>query len=175
MIEVVVLVAVFAVVAVVCGWLWHAVWEPPVGVVVEGRWYPSENDLRAVFDGTGWYCVVGGAAGLLLGALAGWFARAAPVLTLVAVVLSSALAAWLMYVVGTHANPPDPRTLAAGAEDGSRLPGRLSLEGGRSPYLVWPLASLVGLMVANFLGASRDEIRIREDEDPRWLGRNHPG
>ncbi len=65
--------------------------------------------------------------------------------------------------------------LAKTAEDGTKLPGRLSLEGGHSPYLVWPLASLIVLMVLNFLLSSREDIKAREDQDPRWLSRNHPG
>lgn len=173
--EVLLVVGVFALVAAGCGWVWQQVWEPPEGVVVEGRWFPSEVALRSVFDGTGWYCVLAAGAGLVLGVLAGWSGRTAPLLTLVAVVVGSVLAAWVMYVVGTHGNPPDPVVLAAGSPDGTRLPVPLTLEGGRSPYLVWPLAALVGLMVVNFLGASTDDLRTRDRHDPRWLTRNPAG
>lgn len=165
----------FALVAAACGWVWQQVWDPPVGVVVEGRWFPSETALRSVFDGTGWWCVLAAGAGLLVGALSGWLARTAPLLTLVAVAAGSVLAAWVMYAVGTAGNPPDPVALAARTPDGTRLPLPLTLEGGRSPFLVWPLAALVGLMAANFLGASGNDLRTRDQHDPRWLARNHAG
>ena len=173
--EVVAVLALFAAVGAGCGWLWYLVWHQPTGTVFGHDWFTDEAGLRNVFDGTAWYVVLAAAGGLLCGALATLFARRSPLVTTGAVIVGSALAAWLMLCVGLALSPPDPEVLAKTAEDGTKLPGRLSLEGGHSPYLVWPLASLIALMVLNFLLSSREDIQAREDQDPRWLSRNHSG
>jgi hypothetical protein len=174
-IEAAAVVALFAAVGAGCGWLWFQVWHQPIGIVYGHEWYPDEEALRNVFDGVAWYVVLAGAGSLLASGLATLFARRSPPVTLAAVVVGSALAAWLMLRVGLHLSPTDPGVLAKTAADGDKLGGRLSLEGARSPYLAWPLGSLVALMVLNFLLSSRDDIKAREAQDPRWLSRNHPG
>jgi hypothetical protein len=80
-----------------------------------------------------------------------------------------------MLRVGLQLSPTDPEVLAKTVEDGTKLPGRVSLEGGHSPYLVWPLASLIALMLLNFLLSSREDLQGREAHDPRWLSRNRVG
>jgi len=174
-VEVVAVLALYAAVGAGCGWLWFHVWPQPTGTVFGSDWFADEEGLRSVFDGTAWYVVLAVAGGLLCGALATVFAQRSPLVTLGAVLAGSALAAWLMLRVGLQLSPPDPEVLAKTAADGAKLPGRLSLEGGHSPYLVWPLASLIVLMVLNFLLSSRDDIQAREGDDPRWLSRNHSG
>jgi hypothetical protein len=174
--QVVAVVALFAALGAGCGWLWFQVWDPPMGTVFEGRWYiAGEEALGRVFDGTAWYVVVGSAGAAVGGAVATLFARRSPLVTLAAVVVGSALAAWLMLRVGLALAAADPETLATTAADRTELPGRLTLEGGRSPYLVWPICSLIALMVVNFLHSSRAEIQACEGHDPRWLSRNRPG
>jgi len=173
--EAVAVVALFAAVGAGCGWLWFEVWHQPVGTVYEHEWFPDEEALRNVFDGVAWYVVLAAGAGLLAGGLATLFARRSPPVTLAAVVVGSALAAWLMLRVGLQLSPADPEVLARTAAEGDTLGGRLSLEGSRSAYLAWPLGSVIALMALNFLLSSRDEIKSREAHDPRWLSRNHPG
>ncbi len=174
--DVVAVMALFAALGAGCGWLWFQVWTPPTGTVSDGRWFVGgEESLGRVFDGTAWYVVCGAGGGLLGGALATLVARRSPLATLVAVVAGSVLAAWLMLRVGLELSPADPETLAKTAANGTELPGRLTLEGGRSPYLAWPIGSLIALMVLNFLLSSREEIQARESHDPQWLSRNHFG
>jgi len=174
-IEVVAVVALFAAVGAGCGWLWFQAWDQPTGTVFEKVWYPDEEGLRNVFDGTAWYVALAAAGGLVAGAVATLFGRRAPLVTLGAVLAGSVLAAWLMHVVGIHLSPTDPEVLAKTAEDGAKLSGRLSLEDGTSPYLAWPFGALVAVMVLNFLLSSREQIKAREGNDPQWLSRNHPG
>ena len=150
-------------------------WHQPTGTVFSNDWFADEQGLRNVFDGTAWYVVLAAGGGLLAGAVATVFARRSPLVTLGAVLAGSALAAWLMLRVGLQLSPQDPEVLARTADDGTKLPGRMSLEGGHSPYLVWPLASLIVLMVLNFLLSSREDLQDREAQDPRWLSRNQPG
>jgi hypothetical protein len=174
--EVVAVVALFAVLGAGCGWLWFQVWDPPVGTVLRGQWYlGSEEALGGVFDGTAWYVVVGAGGAVVGGVVACLFARRSPLVTLAAVVVGSALAAWLMLRVGLELSAADPETVARTAADGTKLPDRLTLEGGRSPYLAWPICSLIALMVLNFVLSSRTEIKAREAHDPRWLSRNRSG
>jgi len=174
--EVLAVLALFAALGAGCGWLWYQVWDPPMGKAYDGVWFvDGEADLRRVFDGTAWYVACAAGGGLVGGALAALFGRRSPLVTLAAVVVGSALAAWLMLRVGLQLSPADPETLAKTAADGTELPGRLTLDGGRSPYLAWPLGSLIALMVLNFLLSSRAEIQAREAHDPRWLSRTHPG
>jgi hypothetical protein len=147
-----------------------------MGTVFEGRWYVGgEEALGRVFDGTAWYVLVGAGGAVAGGVVATLFARRSPLVTLAAVVVGSALAAWLMLRVGLELSAADPETVAKTAADRTELPDRLTLEGGRSPYLAWPFCSLIALMVLNFLLSSRTEIQAREVHDPRWLSRNHPG
>ena len=173
--EVVAVLVLFAAVGAACGWIWWLVWPQPTGTVFDNNWFADEAGLRKVFDATAWYVIFAAAGGLLAGSLATVFARRSPLVTLVAVVVGSFLAAWVMLRVGLQLSPADPDVLAKTAEDGAELPGRLSLEGGHSPYLVWPLASLIALMVLNFLLSSRDDFQGREARDQRWLSRNQPG
>ena len=173
--EVVAVLALFAVAGAGCGWLWFHVWSQPTGTVVDHVWYSDEDGLRDVFDSTAWYVLFAAAGGVVVGGLATVFGRRAPIVTLVAVLAGSALAAWLMLRTGLALSPEDPRALAKTAADGTELRGRLSLEGGNSPYLAWPLGSLVVLMVLNLLLSSGDRFKEREDADPRWLSPNQPG
>ncbi len=174
-VEVLVVLAVFAAAGAGLGWLWFHVWQQPTGTVVRHVWYPDEEGLRDVFDATGWYVVLAAGGGVVVGGLATAFGRRSPLVTLVAVAAGSLLAAWVMLKVGLALSPEDPQTLAKTAADGAKLRGRLSLEGANSPYLAWPLGSLVTLMVLNFLLSSRDQIRDREAVDPQWLSRHRPG
>ncbi len=113
---------------------------------------PTEG-LLAEFAGTGWYVVVAVVAGLVLGLVAGLLLDRDEIVTLVAVVVGSALAAWLMMKVGFHFRPPDPQAIAESAKDGTELPGRLDLSGAvnlprqrfdnevRSPMLAFPIGA----------------------------------
>jgi len=173
--EALVVVAVFAGVGAACGWLWFKLWTPPQGGVQDGEWlYLDLTEIGQVFDATGLYAVIGLAGGLALGVLASLLARRSELVTLAAVAVGSALAAFLCYRVGVHLGPPDPAILAASAPEGTLLPGNLSLSG-KSPYVVWSLGGLVGLAVTYFLLTSRSEVQHREDHDADWLARNQVG
>ena len=173
--EVVAVLVLFAGAGVGCGWLWFHFWDQPTGTVVGKVWYSDEAGLRDVFDSTALYVLFAAAGGVVVGGLATLFGRRSPLATMVAVLAGSALAAWLMLRTGLELSPKDPEVLAKTAADGTELRGRLSLEGANSPYLAWPLGSLVVLMVLNFLLSSGDRIKDREDSDPQWLSRNQPG
>lgn len=125
------LVVVLAAVALgaLAGVVWEWVWTPPSGVAFQGRWVLDENGLPGEFAGTGWYVVVAAAAGVLLGAGAALATRDGEVVSLLAVALGAVLAGWVMFHVGHDLGPPDPRPLAAAAEDLTALSGDLRVGG----------------------------------------------
>lgn len=146
-------VAALAAVGALAGVVWQWVWTPTLGVVVDHRWSAGDAlGLQHEFSGTGWYVVVGLVAGLVAGVAVALMADRAPLLTLAAVVVGSALAAWVMLMVGTALGPPDPDIAARSAADGTRLPMQLSVTG-RSPWVALPSGALIGLLLV-FIGLS---------------------
>jgi len=142
---------VFAVAGLAGGLVWVELWDPPLGAVQDREWlYLDFAMVGTVFSGTGLYVVVGLVGGLVLGVLAALAARTSELVTLVAVVLGSALAGYLALQVGLQRSPVDPRLLALVVPDGTELPGTLEVTG-RSPFVAWPLGSLVGLAVTYLL------------------------
>jgi uncharacterized membrane protein YeaQ/YmgE (transglycosylase-associated protein family) len=168
-----IVVALFAGTGLLAGWVWWKLWSPaPEGAVFDKQWYPRETEgLLAEFAGTGWYVVVALVAGLVLGLVAGLLLDRDEIVTLVAVIIGSALAAWLMMRVGFHFGPPDPQAIAETAKNGTELPGRLDLSGAvnlpqhrfddevRSPMLAFPIGGLAGLAIALF-GLSKPLRRL---------------
>jgi hypothetical protein len=156
--QAVLVVALFAAVGAGCGWLWFRLWDPPQGLVFEGRWYLDEEGMRAVFPSTGWFVVVAAVAGLGLGALCALVFDRSELATLLAVVVGAVLATFLMWRVGLALSPADPDVLARGAEDGARLPGRIEASG-VSPFLVLPATALGALALAYATLAKRGRER----------------
>ena len=150
-------VASYAVVGAAAGWLWHALWNPTVGEVFQHVWYPDEAGLRSDFSGTGLYVLVAAGAGLLLGLVFAFLGGRRPILTLVAVVAGSALAAWLMVLVGEALSPADPHVAAKTAEDGDKLPSTLRVSA-LSPLCAsrWDRSPRVALVYVMFSGSSPD-------------------
>ena len=106
------------------------------GVVAGHQWYTSEAGLRDDFAGIGWYVAIACSPGCCW-ALAAWFFDRSELVTLVAVVVGSVLAAYLMLRVGYHLSPPDPdelaRTAAGRHQAGRSAPGGAGPRGARSP------------------------------------------
>ena len=151
-------VLVLAVAGVVAGFVWEWVWAAPDGAVVDGAWVAQdESNLRGVFSGTGWYVVVGSAAGLLGGAGVALFLDRYPLVTLLGVVLGSLLGAFLMFRVGVALGPGDPLDAS-----GKVVPGVLDVSGG-SPFIAMPAGALVALALV-FIGLiARDHARGASD------------
>lgn len=146
-------VAALAAVGALAGVVWQWIWTPTVGVVVDHRWTAGDAlGLQHEFSGTGWYVVVALVAGVVSGVVAALLVDRVPLLTLAAVVVGSALAAWVMLLVGSALGPPDPDVAARTADDGTRLPMQLSVTG-RSPWIALPSGALIGLLVV-FIGLS---------------------
>ena len=122
-------VAASVVVGALAGVVWEWVWTPPSGIAYQGRWVLDEDGLPSEFSGTGWYVVVAAAAGILLGAGTALATRDDEVVSLVAVAVGAVLAGWLMFYVGHGLGPPDPRSVAPGADDLTAIVGDLRVGG----------------------------------------------
>jgi hypothetical protein len=155
-----VVVAVFAGVGALGGLLWYRLWDEPHGVVSGHEWYTSESGLRADFASTGWYVVIAVLAGLLLGGLAALLCTRSELVTLVAVVGGSVLAAYVMLQVGYHRSPPDPDVLARAAKDGTKLDGALRVDSW-PPKAAFTFGALLGLALVyvGTLGRTPTEVR----------------
>jgi hypothetical protein len=132
----------YAVLGAVAGAVWEWVWTPPGQVIVQHHvLYDSYSSLRRVFTGTGLYVLVAAVASALLTLLVTVLVRGRELLVLAMVVLGSAIAAALMWRVGTLLGPDDPATVAAHTVGRTTVPGNLTVAG-KSPFLIWPMVSL---------------------------------
>jgi hypothetical protein len=151
LVVVVLVLLAYAVVGVVAGFVWERVWTPPTEIVQQHKpYYQDYGSLRRVFTGTGLYVLVAAAASAALGLVVGLFSRRREVLTLVAVVVGSTLAALLMWKVGVRLGPASPTVAAAKAADNTRLQGNLSVSG-HSPFVIWPMVSVLVLALVFFV------------------------
>ena len=145
-VQALVILVVFGIAGAAGGWLWYHLWDPPSGTVASGQWFTDEAGLRTQFQGLAWYVTIALSAGLVLGVLAAWLLDRSELVTLAAVVVGSALAAYLMLRVGTHLSPGDPHELAKTAQDGDKLKGALRISSW-PPKGAFPFGALLGLAV----------------------------
>lgn len=139
----------YVVLGAVAGALWEWVWTPPDQVVRDQQvFYTSYESLRRVFTGTGLYVVVGAVAAALMSFAVCLLARGRELVALATVVVGSCAAAAVMRLVGGLLGPDDPLSVAKSS--GTQVvPGQLVVNG-FTPYLVWPMVSLLVLAVVFF-------------------------
>jgi hypothetical protein len=155
----------YAVLGAVAGVVWEWVWTPPGQVIAQHQvFYDSYSSLRRVFTGTGLYVLVGAVVSALLALAVSVLVRGRELAVLALVLVGSALAAALMWRVGTLLGPADPATLAAHTTGRDTVPGELSVQG-KSPYLVWPFVSLLVLSAVYFAWPGRATTTERSDAD----------
>jgi hypothetical protein len=159
------IIAVFAGVGALAGWLWYHLWDVPKGVVSGGQWFTSEAGLRDDFSGVAWYVSISVVAGLVLGTLAAWLLHRSELVTLGAVIVGSALAAYLMLRVGQHLSPPDPHELAKTAKEGTELNGALRVRGW-PPRGAFTFGALVGLALVYAVSVTRTPTEVRAEPAP---------
>jgi hypothetical protein len=154
----------YAVLGVVAGVVWEWVWTPPGQVISQHQlFYDSDASLRRVYTGTGIYVVVGAVASALVALVVCLRTRGRELLVLVLILVGSALAAALMWRVGTLLGPANPATLAAHTTALTRTHGQLTVAG-KSPYLAWPMASLLVLALVYFGWPGSLAARTHADE-----------
>ncbi|MGC4112450.1 MAG: hypothetical protein QM747_18915 [Nocardioides sp.] len=143
-------IAAYAVVGALAGVVWEWVWTPPRMVAQQHQlYYASDAALRGVFTGTGVYVLVAVAASALLALATCLLTRGRELLVLVLLLAGSAVAAALMWRVGTMLGPGNPATVAAHTTATKTLHDQLTVSG-KSPYLAWPMTSLFVLAIVYF-------------------------
>ncbi|MDZ5620629.1 hypothetical protein SFC88_07330 [Nocardioides sp. HM23] len=163
------------------GWLWYQWWGPPnTGAIYDtATWGPrwidlTDQGLGQQFDGPAQYAVIGLGFGTLLGILGAVLGRRQAIAALVGLVVGSALAAYLAFVVGTALSPPDPERYATEAnvcreEPCKDYPAAIEVSGW-TPFLCWPIGALGGfsltIAVMTWIGSTRTKLDDLEPLTP---------
>jgi hypothetical protein len=158
--DVVVVLLSFVVAALVVGVVWPHVVDPVTVRRNDIGLLTGEVALGEKFDNVGWYALLAGGFGLLLGAVLASRRRTHEVVTLLAIVAGAFLAAWLSARVGTWLGPDDPNQVLANAKVGATAPDRVVVTAD-SAYLMWPISALVGCAVVLW---SRPGVRQTKDD-----------
>lgn len=159
--DAVVVLGAFAVVATVAGLLWPHLVTPVQLTRNDFGVATDEVALSERFDNDGWYAVLAGGCGLVLGAVMSYWRRAHEVVTLLLSLAGAFLAAWLMAAVGTWAGPEDPAVVLENAEVGASATGMVTVSADAA-YLVWPIATLVGALLVLWSQPGEPLVRRRE-------------
>jgi hypothetical protein len=156
-VDVLVVLAVAAVLGAVAGFLWPRLVDPVTVTRTANGLVRDETALSEQFDALGWFTVVSAAGGLLLGAVMLAWRRTDEVLTLGAVLAGAFLAAWLCVEVGLAVGPEDPTVALAHAAVGDTARAAVTLGAepkGDDPakpaevvYWVWPLFAMAGAVL----------------------------
>lgn len=128
-VQAVAFIAVFALSGALAGVVWERLWEAPDGVVFQEQWFLEPAGPDYAFSGTGWYVVVALVAGAVTAFALGWLWPRHELASVLAFVVGSMLAGWVMFRVGHALGPADPRLLAAGKADLTTIPSDLTLAG----------------------------------------------
>lgn len=152
-------VGVFAVLGAIAGWVWSRVVVPPEFMLYRGgyAYYASEAEFAHAFDMDLAFAITGAVAAVLGGAAVGWWSWRLGWLVTVLAAAGAIGAAVLAWQLGGVLGPASLADSASGAQRGDTFTGPVEL-GARSILLIWPIAALIGVMVAVWLRAPRDEI-----------------
>ncbi len=141
--EAAIVLGCFAALALVGALVWWQVASLPHYLVGPQGGAMDEEQLSKQVGIDGWYAVIAAVGGLVAGTVLALRFQRDLVLTVVLLVLGGGLAAWVMRTVGLAVGPPDPHSLLTGAEQGTRVPIRLTVTM-PAVYLIWPVAALLG-------------------------------
>jgi hypothetical protein len=133
------------------GVLWERLWDAPIGVAFDGRWFLEPAGPDFSFEGIALFVLIAFPLGLVLAALVGSW-RGHETVTVVTVLVSASVAAVVMYAVGSALGPPDPQALAAGRPDLTPLPGDLGLTAPDQGRVQWHSTALVALPAGAMTG-----------------------
>lgn len=165
----VLLVAVVGVGAgLVGGWLWESRWTPATGVALNETFVLDGQGAPVDFSGTASYVAWALAVGVVAGVLAGLVTRDRELLTLVVLLVSTALGGVAMAWLGHALGPPDPAPLAATLDDFTPMTSDLRVHG-VAPLLALPAGGLLGLATAYVGEVAILRVRQPAAEPPATL------
>lgn len=161
--DIVVVLGTFLVAGAVAGVLWPQLVEPVTVTRNEFGLVIDEVGLARRFNNDGWYALLGGAGGLLLGTVLTLWRNAHEVVTVLVVTAGAMVAALVSARVGTWLGPDAPEQVLEGAPQGATAAAQVQLASSAA-YLVWPVAALTGAVVVLWTST-------RFDRDPTRRGR----
>jgi hypothetical protein len=154
----------FAVIAVGGAFVWHLLVVPAVETRQGNAAGMGGDELAKIFATDGWFMVISAVCGLVLGIAIELLRRGNAVVRVVVVTAASLLGAWVMSRVGLWIGPPDPKSVLTGLADGATAPLQLRVMS-TSAYLVWPFASLVGMLSVLLLRPVGDPMGDETEAD----------
>lgn len=137
----------FLLAGVACAVAWWLLTDlPEFTKVGGGGGSMGELQLAERFNADGWFAVLGAVGGFVCGAGLTWWRSRDPLLTVLLVLVGSAIAAWTTANLGGLFGPGDPDVALDAAAPGQTVPAELTVSA-TAAYLVWPIAALLGTLM----------------------------
>jgi hypothetical protein len=128
------------------GAVWSHVVDPPMAIVTrQGVFLASEIGYDHRAAETMWFLVVGVLGGIVIGVVVGLFGRRYGPVSVMAAVLSGAVATAIAAWSGIHVFGPDLGAQLADASPGDQVRTALTITSDVA-YLGWPIGALIGLL-----------------------------
>lgn len=150
------------VLGIAAGFVWLLLAQPAEWEVREGGIVLTEAASKGQFSVIVLFVLVGAVASLIGGVFAALTLSDLSWALIPFVVVVTAIAAVIAWRLGVALGPADPAT-ATGVSVGDRIPAQLKVDG-LAPFLVWPIAGLLGLIAT--VGLSRTESEPVEGFQP---------
>lgn len=177
-----VVVAACAVLGLVGGWLWYHWWGPPnKGTIYDTTkgplWFDaSDKGVAQKFNGPADYSVIAVGLSVVVGVAAALLGRRQALAAIGGLILGTALAAYLSWMVGTAMSPPDPSQYATKANICQKAPckeypAQIELSGW-TPFLCWPIGALGGFSVTIVVSQWIEDFRrsqAQQRDAGAWL------
>ena len=161
-VDVLVILGVFAVAGVLVGIVWPQVVDPVRVTRTDFGLLTGETALSKRFDTDGWFIVLGGGLGLVLGGVLTWWRRADEVVTVVAVAMGAGIAGVVAAWIGHRLGPDDPTTVLRHAKVGATALDVVKVHA-TAAYFVWPVMALVGSLVVLWSRPARSQPGTQDD------------
>jgi H+/Cl- antiporter ClcA len=133
---------------VVAGLIWWRLAEPGQWEVRENGIALTEEQSQGEFQVVAMFTLVGAIAALTWAVAVFRPFRESGWQLVITVLIGSTLAAVVAWQVGMTVGPPEPATVS-GLAVGDVLPDRLAVYG-IAPFLVWPIAAMIGVLLATW-------------------------
>ncbi len=144
--DVLVVVGLCLLVGALLGLLWPHLVTPVEVTKTDQGISTGEVDLSLRFDNDAWFAILGGLAGLVLGAALTVWRHTREMVTLLALVAGSFAAVWLMARVGHAVGPADPVSVLRNSPTGTTAPDMISVTS-TGAYYMWPIGAVLGAFV----------------------------
>lgn len=152
----------FTVLGVLGAWIWSGVTTLPEFTRIATTGSMDEEQLARQFGINGWFLTISAAGGVLAGVVLMLVRRSSPVVMVGLVAAGGGLASLVMVKCGLAWGPADPNVALASAQLGDKVPVQLKPDVD-AIYFSWPVAALLGALLALWLLESAANRRIRAE------------